>query len=246
MTARLYVDQALAAGQELELPERAARHAQVLRLQPGQELLLFNGLGGEWRARVLQMGRRDVRVQALAHAAVDRELALPVTLAVGMPANERFDWLIEKATELGAAAIQPLVCARSVARHAAERAERKLEHWQAVAVAAAEQCGRTRLPAVAPVQSFGTWVKAQPPQPMAPLWLLSLRDAMPLAGAARALQGATHAITVLSGPEGGLTPGEEEDARRIGAQPIGLGPRVLRAETAPLACLSLLTLGVAA
>jgi 16S rRNA (uracil1498-N3)-methyltransferase len=237
MTARLYVDLALAADQELALPERAARHAQVLRLQPGQELVLFNGKGGEWRARVLQMGRRDVQVQALAHIAVDRELALPVTLAVGMPANERFDWLIEKATELGAAAIQPLVCARSVARHAAERAERKLEHWQAVAIAAAEQCGRTRLPVVVPVQSFDAWVKARPAPP---LWVLSLRDAMPLAEAAQALPGATPGLTVLSGPEGGLTPGEEDNARRIGAQPIGLGPRVLRAETAPLAVLAML------
>ena len=142
---RLYVDAPLAAGQRLDLPPGPARHAQVRRVQPGDALLLFDGRGGEWQARVQAMGRQSVHVELLAHAAVDRELRPRVTLAVGMPANERMDWLVEKATELGAAALQPLLCERSVLRLQGERAERKREHWQAQAVAAAEPVSYTHL-----------------------------------------------------------------------------------------------------
>jgi 16S rRNA (uracil1498-N3)-methyltransferase len=242
VTARLHVDAELSAGLELDLPEGAARHVQVLRLQPGHELVLFNGRGGEWHARIARIGRRDVQVQVTAHDAVERELALPVTLAVGMPANDRFDWLIEKATELGVAALQPLVCERSVARGAAERAQRKLEHWRAVAVAAAEQSGRTRVPAIAAALPLATWLQEHHrPLPEAPLLMLSLRDAQPLAGGLQALRGA-RGVTLLSGPEGGLSPAEEERAPGAGALPVSLGPRVLRAETAPLAVLAVLGL----
>jgi 16S rRNA (uracil1498-N3)-methyltransferase len=241
VTARLHVDADLSAGLELDLPEGAARHVQVLRLQPGHELVLFNGRGGEWHARIARIGRRDVQVQVTAHDAVERELALPVTLAVGMPANDRFDWLIEKATELGVAALQPLVCERSVARGAAERAQRKLEHWRAVAVAAAEQSGRTRVPAIAAALPLAVWLQEHRPLPEAPLLMLSLRDAQPLAGCLPALRGA-RGMTLLSGPEGGLSPDEEERARSAGAQPVSLGSRVLRAETAPLAVLAVLGL----
>jgi hypothetical protein len=131
---RLFVDPALAMlapGQALDLPPGPARHVQVRRLQPGDALVLFDGRGGEWTARVEAMGRQSVRVEPVEQHGVDRELALPVTLAVGMPANERMDWLVEKATELGVAALQPLVCERSVLRLDGERAERKREHWQA-------------------------------------------------------------------------------------------------------------------
>jgi len=182
MSARLFIDTALAADQELALPEAAARHVQVLRLQPGEALRLFNGLGGEWAARIEHMGRRDVQVRVLSAMEVDRELPLPVTLAVGMPANERFEWLIEKATELGVAAIEPLVCERSVVRSAAERAQRKLEHWRGVAIAAAEQCGRTRVPRIEPVQSFAQWLKARQAHADLPLLLLAFGDA-PVPGA---------------------------------------------------------------
>jgi 16S rRNA (uracil1498-N3)-methyltransferase len=216
---RLYVDPPLAPGQALDLPPGPARHAQVRRVQPGDELLLFDGQGGEWQARVLAMGRQSVQVQVLAHDAVDRELPLAVTLAVGMPANERMDWLVEKATELGVAALQPLLCERSVLRLDGERAERKREHWQAQAVAAAEQCGRTRVPVVLPVRRLPDWL---PPSTLP------------------ATSG--HPVVVLSGPEGGLSPAEDEAARGAGFTAVQLGPRVLRAETAPLAALAWLGL----
>ncbi len=232
---RLFVDAALAAGLVLDLPPGPARHAQVRRVQPGDVLTLFNGRGGEWSAQVLAMGRSTVQVQLLAHDAVERELPWAVTLAVGMPANERMDWLIEKATELGAAALQPLHCTRAVLRLDGERADRKREHWQAQAVAAAEQCGRTRLPTVLPVRRLADWLRS--PDLPAARWLLSPAAAQPLCR----LQAGLPVVT-LSGPEGGLTDDEEAAARGAGFVAVQLGPRVLRAETAPLAVLAWLGL----
>ena len=147
MPPRLHIESFLATGAEIELPANASRHVQVLRLQPGAALTLFDGNGGEWSAEVLAMGRKHVSARVLVHQPIERELRTPVTLALGMPANERMDALVEKATELGVARIVPLVCERSVLRVAGERAERKAAHWQAVAVAACEQSGRNRVPA---------------------------------------------------------------------------------------------------
>src|SRR6185369_12936286 len=146
------------AGQTIELPAGAARHAQVLRLQPGARITLFNGAGGEFDAQVQHMGRGEVRVQITQHRAVEREARREVHLVVGMPANERMDWLVEKATELGAASIQPVVAERSVLKLKAERAARKQAHWQGIAVAACEQCGRNRVPAVFEVMGLGEWM----------------------------------------------------------------------------------------
>jgi 16S rRNA (uracil1498-N3)-methyltransferase len=231
---RLFIDPAatlLCAGAALALPAAAARHVQVLRLQPGAAVTLFDGRGGEWSARIERMGRSEVDVQLLVHHAVDREAPLRVTLALGMPANERMDTLVEKATELGVAVIQPLLCERSVLRVAGERAQKKTAHWQAVAVSASEQCGRTRVPCVEPVRSLADWLGSLPAHAGTRL-LLSLGDAPSLHGAAHAVQ-----VTSLSGPEGGLTPIEEAAARAVGFTPVSLGPRVLRADTAPLALL---------
>ena len=128
MPPRFFVDLPLQAGSQLSLPAGPARHVQVLRLQPGAAITLFNGDGAEWPASVTQMGRSDVAVLVGTATLIDRELALPITLALGMPANERMDGLIEKATELGVAAIQPLMCERSVLRLSGERAQKKLVH----------------------------------------------------------------------------------------------------------------------
>ena len=146
MPARLFVDPPLVAGNDFSLPPNAARHAQVLRLQPGATLTLFDGCGGEFAATVAHMGRSEVRVHVGAHDPVRRELARSVTLALGMPANERMDTLVEKATELGVAALVPLTCERSVLRLHGERAEKKLAHWRGVAIAACEQSGRAQVP----------------------------------------------------------------------------------------------------
>ena len=244
MPARLFVDTPLSYGASLALPPGPARHVQVLRLQPGAAITLFDGRGGEFAATVTQMGRSDVQVQVGAHDPVQRELARPVTLARGMPANERMDTLIEKATELGVASIAPLICERSVLRLQGERAEKKLAHWRGVAIAASEQSGRTWVPALNAVTALPAWLAALPaPGHDGVRWLLSFQaDAPALAQAAAALAEAQTPVLVLSGPEGGLSPAEEALAIRCGFTPVGLGPRVLRADTAPLAVLAWLGL----
>ena len=239
MGARIFVSRVLGAGAVFDLPEAQARHVQVLRLQPGDSLFLFDGTGGEWRASVLQMGRTSVTVRVDAHDAVDREPRRPVTIAFGMPANERMDSLVEKATELGAAAIQPLICERSVLRLSGERAVRRVQHWQQVAAAASEQCGRTRVPTVGAIQALPVWLAGLG-------WLgASASDLrrIVLGVDADARWGADDAVDqrgllVLSGPEGGLSAGEMAAACSVGFEAVSLGTRVLRADTAPLAVLA--------
>jgi 16S rRNA (uracil1498-N3)-methyltransferase len=232
------------AGDVFALPAGPARHVQVLRLQPGAAITLFNGEGGEWAATVTQMGRSEVSVQLGAHTEVDRELPLSITLALGMPANERMDAVVEKATELGVSVIQPLICERSVLRLSGDRALKKVAHWQAVALAACEQSGRTRVPHIAPVRSVGEWFRELAPNDSVsnpPVrWVLSLAEAQPVAGLALPEAGAL----CLSGPEGGLSPAEESAAREAGFLPVSLGPRVLRADTAPLALLGHVSLSL--
>ena len=242
MPPRLFIDQPLSTDSVLDLPSGAARHVQVLRLQPGVAVTLFNGLGGEWAARIERIGRSDVAVRIEAHTEVDRELPLVVTLALGMPANERMDTLVEKATELGVAAIQPLHCERSVLRLHAERAQKKVAHWQAVAVAACEQSGRTRVPRIEPVRGLTDWLAGLPADALAQRWVLSLREREGRAGAVPG-QG-TPRVLCLSGPEGGLTATEEDAACRAGFTALSLGSRVLRADTAPLALLAHVALGI--
>ena len=248
MPARLHIDPdpagpLWAPGVELALPANASRHVQVLRLQPGAEIHLFDGRGGEWLADVLEMGRKTVSVCLRTHAAVERELAGAVTLALGMPANERMDSLVEKATELGVSAIAPLVCERSVLRLAGERAERKAAHWQAIAVAACEQSGRNRVPHVAVPITLRDWLaQGSAAAPAGHRLLLCLdADALPLARwLGRSDPARPGPITLLSGPEGGLGPAEMRSAQDAGFVPVSLGSRVLRADTAPLAALAVI------
>lgn len=179
---RFFVDTPLAATDgDIALPPGAARHVQVLRLQPGDALTLFDGSGPEWQAEVTAMGRSEVRVRLISAEQPRRELARAVTLAVVMPANDRMDFLVEKATELGAAAIQPLMSERSVLRLSAERADKKRSHWEGVAVAATEQCGRTVPLRVEPVRSLATWLASLQPHDGEWRGLLSPRAASPLA-----------------------------------------------------------------
>jgi 16S rRNA (uracil1498-N3)-methyltransferase len=232
---RIHCPPPLRAGARLALPAGAARHVQVLRMQPGAALTLFDGQGGQWRATITRMGRSEVEVEVGEPQAIEREAVRAVHLALGMPANDRMDWLVEKATELGAAGIAPLLVERSVLRLSGERASRKQAHWQAIAVAACEQCGRNRLPDIAAPRELRAWLQALPAGGRR--LLLSLEpEAPPLTAVADA-----EPVVLLSGPEGGLSPAEVALAREAGFQPISLGPRVLRAETAPLAALARLT-----
>ncbi|HVZ46958.1 MAG TPA: 16S rRNA (uracil(1498)-N(3))-methyltransferase [Ramlibacter sp.] len=233
---RIHVPARLESGERVDLPAPAARHVQVLRLQPGDALTLFNGAGGEFAATVERMGRGDVAVRVGLHRPVEREAPRAVHLAIGMPANERMDWLVEKATELGAESVQPLAFERSVVKLQAERAAKKRDHWQAIAIAACEQCGRNRVPAVHAPQALAQWLRGNSTVGMR--LLLSpggkrLRDA---------LGDASSAVCVLSGPEGGLSAAEEALAMAHGFVPSTLGTRILRAETAPLAALAFLAI----
>ena len=237
---RIHVEQPLAgADAELSLPPGAARHVQVLRLQPGDALTLFDGAGCDWPAEVLAMGRSEVRVRVGAPQAVARELGHAVRLALVMPANDRMDGIVEKATELGVAAIQPLTSERSVLRLAGERADRKRAHWQGVAVAACEQSGRSVVARIEPVRGLADWLAALPAAADTRRWLLSPTAAEPIA---RRAAEAGAATLVLSGPEGGLSAIEEDAARARGFVGVQLGPRILRADTAPLAVLGWLAL----
>ena len=213
------------------LAPAAARHVQVLRLQPGDEICLFNGAGGEWSARIEHMGRKDVTVNVLKHQAIEREAPNQVVLAVGMPANERMDWLVEKATELGVARLVPLMTERSVLRLHADRALKRQAHWQALAHAACEQCGRNRPPTIDLPQSLGQFLAQDHGR--------TAKRLLSLAPSAPPPQPSHGHVTVLSGPEGGLSNAEEALALAAGFVPWQLGPRTLRAETAALAALTL-------
>lgn len=241
--ARLYCPLPLMPGLAVDLPGEAARHAQVLRLQPGAAITLFSGepwqgSWGEFGATVTRMGRRDVQVQVGEFLAVSRQPAREVHLLVGMPANERMDWLVEKATELGAASIWPLLTERSVLRLSGARADKKLAHWRSVAASACEQCGANRLPLIHAVSTLSECL-AQPRPAQARCLLMSLQaDSEDLC--ASAAQDVAPCY-VLTGPEGGLSAAEEAAAREAHFRPQTLGQRVLRAETAALAALARLT-----
>lgn len=244
---RFYCPVDLLPGTEIDLPAGAARHVQVLRLQPGDAITLFHGgldglgAGGEFEATVLRMGRSEVRVEVGKHHPVEREAARAIHLLAGITANERMDWLVEKATELGVSSITPLLAERSVLKLKGERAEKKQAHWQAVAVAACEQCGRNRVPRIHAAQSLADWLGHSLPStaPAEQRLVLSLRaGTQPLQPVAVGV----GPVWFLSGPEGGLSPAEETLALAHGFVPTTLGPRVLRAETAPLAALAAWTL----
>jgi len=254
---RFYCPSPLETGTVLDLPAGPARHVQVLRMQPGQTITLFNhGPGwdwglqalpptGEFEAKILLMGRSQVQVSVGAHSARECEAVRSVSIAVVMPANERMDWLVEKATELGVAAIYPLTSERSVVRLSGERAEKKIAHWQSVAISACEQCGANRVPQVHPVQSLSHFLhdglqfsNVQAQSAPARL-LLSLRAAsMPLRVWSDV--GGSQPVIFLSGPEGGFSLAEEAWAMEAGFAPKSLGARTLRAETAALAALAML------
>uniref|UniRef100_UPI0033409233 16S rRNA (uracil(1498)-N(3))-methyltransferase n=1 Tax=Diaphorobacter ruginosibacter TaxID=1715720 RepID=UPI0033409233 len=176
---RFYCSLPLSHGADIALPPAAARHVQVLRLQPGDPVTLFDGRGGEHAATITRMGRSDVEVRVGDHSPIEREAPMAVHLISGMPANERMDWLVEKATELGAASIQPLAAARSVIKLSGERADKRKDRWQAIAISACEQCGRNRLPEVHAPASLAQWLKQQPAEALsedAVRVVLSLRE----------------------------------------------------------------------
>jgi 16S rRNA (uracil1498-N3)-methyltransferase len=232
---RFYVDGPLAAPTTVTLPAGVAHHVlRALRLREGDELVLFDGRGGEYAGKLAVSGKQ-------AFAVLERfdpreaESPLPVTLVQALAGGDKMDWVVEKAVELGVAAIQPVQSERSVVRLQGERADKRRAHWQAIAVAASEQCGRNRVVPVQPILRLDEWL-AQPlaagaahlvlhPDESAPLW-----ERLP----------APQPVVLLIGPEGGWSEREVQAARAAGYLPARCGPRVLRTETAGLAVLAAL------
>jgi len=231
---RLYCDVDPAPGARLQLPESSAHHAaRVLRLAPGDPVRVFSGDGSEWTAQIAVISKSGVSVLVSQRFERDVEASLEVTLAQGISARERMDFTLQKAVELGVAAIQPLETQRSVVRLREERASRRVDHWQNLVIAACEQCGRNRVPPVQQIESLSNWLGALGPADararlvLSPAAQVRLRD-LP----------APQAVVLLVGPEGGLAPEEQDLAQTCGFVPVRLGPRVLRTETAALAAVA--------
>ncbi len=235
MAPRFYVAAGLAPGASVELPPEAAHHAvRVLRLAEGDAVVLFDGRGGEWHARLERAGPA-VRAALDAFDAEDREAPLAVTLVQGLPAADKMDWIIQKCTELGVAAIQPVAARRSVVRLSGERMVRRGQHWQQVAVAACEQCGRNRVPEVAPLLDLPHYLGMAAPENETRLLLVPGSET-----SLSRMQKPVGGVTLMIGPEGGFEEGEVLAALAAGYKPVALGPRVLRTETAGLAMLAAL------
>lgn len=228
---RLYIPSPLTVGAEVALPEPAARHAvQVLRLREGEAVTLFDGRGGEYAAQLTTIAKREVTATVIAHRDVERESPLDLTLAQCVSKGDRMDYTVQKAVELGVTRIVPLLSERTVVRLDAERWQKKREHWQGIIVGACEQCGRNRLPLLAPVQTLDTWLAAGD-------GLRLLLDPM-AGGGLRQRPPPPSVVSLLVGPEGGLSAAELDAARAAGCESLALGPRVLRTETAGVAALA--------
>jgi len=228
---RVYVASELAAGREVVLPPEAATHlARVLRLAPGDAVTLFNGDGRDYGGRLKAAARRETRVLIETAGEPEPVPPLHVRLAIGISRGERMDFVIQKAVELGVAAIQPLFTERSVVRLDPQRAERRHLHWQGVLVAACEQSGRRRLPSLGAATDLEGWLAGAAGTRLLldPQADRSLPD----------LPAPEGEVTLLVGPEGGLSPPERHRARRTGFVGVRVGPRILRTETAPLAALA--------
>ena len=234
---RVYVEGPLLSGKRVKLEGSAASHiTRVLRLRVGAALILFDGAGGEYEASIDKAHGGEVIVAVGAQQAIERESPLKLTLAQGVSRGERMDLVVQKATELGVAQLVPVLTERSVVRLTAQQSDRKMNHWRAIAIAACEQCGRNRLPAVAAPLALRDFLKGDAGTSSDTRLLLSPVGTAALNDVPRPSGG----VTVLIGPEGGLTDEEEHAAVTAGFVALRLGPRVLRTETAAIAALALL------
>lgn len=233
---RLYLDAPLSPGTDIRLPEQASAHAvRVLRLQPGDAVTLFNGDGSDYPARLLDASRREAtaHVESCLNAAT--ESPLRITLAQALARGEKMDWIVQKAVELGVAAIVPLVTERSDVKLDDQRAAKRLEHWRAVMIAACEQSGRAVVPSIETPRALDPWLATLTTDGAARL-VLHPGDGIRL----HALQPALRSLTLTIGPEGGFGERDLAALHEAGFKSLALGPRILRTETAGLAAIAAL------
>jgi len=228
---RLFAPLDLTRGTEIRLSDRAAHHLSVLRLRRGDPITLFNGKGGEFSAELTRVSEKDARVRVLSEHSAERESPLSITLAQCVSSGDRMDTTLQKSTELGVSKIIPIASERAVVKLSGERAEKRVAHWRNVVIAACEQCGRNRIPEVAGIADIEVFLGG------------TTRDELRLLLAPDADQSLKQLarpdrVTLLVGPEGGLTVQERAQAERAGFVPVRFGPRVLRTETAPLAAIA--------
>lgn len=216
--------------QHVTLGDAVAAHVRVLRLAIGDTVTLFDGQGGEFSGVIENLGKREVTVMLAKHYAIERESPLALTLVQALATGDKMDLIVQKAVELGVTAIQPVVTMRATVKLSGERAEKKVEHWRGVAIAACEQCGRNRIPSVAPIRDFAQWLTEPFDGTRAVLHPEGGRSLTQLA--------ASPPLALLIGPEGGFDDHELALARRHGTLLATLGTRVLRTETAGLAALA--------
>ena len=229
---RIYTPHSLTVGQSLVLEDAAAHYlGKVLRMQPGRELVLFNGQGGEFQAQITDLGKKQVTLAIGEFSAADRESPLQLELAIGVSRGERMDWVLQKATELGVTRITPLLTERTEVKLAGERQDKKVQHWQHILISACEQCQRNILPLLSEPRDLDEWLAQVDAQHK---FVLHHRDSSGLPD-----DTTVASVALLIGPEGGLSDNEIERARVKDFAPLTLGPRVLRTETAPIAAISL-------
>lgn len=230
--SRFYCPQRLSLGQILDLPPAAAHHAaKVLRYEPGTKIVLFNGDGGEHEAEIAYVDKNRVSAKILSYQAHECESPIEIRLVQAISSGERMDFTLQKAVELGVSHIQPVASERSVVKLSGERAEKRVQHWQGIVNSACEQSGRNRVPGVAPISSIPNWLGSASPGLRL---LLSPAAELPISG----MDKPQGVVTLLIGPEGGLSPNEIEMALSHGFVSTRLGARVLRTETAALAAVA--------
>ena len=233
-TIRLHAELPLTVGAELALPAQAGEHAvRVLRLVDGDPLVLFNGDGSDYQARICAINKRGVTVQVISREPLHTESALPLVLAQGVARGDKMDLIVQKATELGVVRIVPLLTERSEVKLDPVRAQKRLSHWRAVAASACEQCGRARVPEIQPAMSLSAWLDVLPDDGSLRLALLPEATL-----ACRDLQFASMGGVLVVGPEGGLGDRDIAALHDAGFAGLRLGPRVLRTETAGMAALA--------
>ncbi|MFZ6747764.1 16S rRNA (uracil(1498)-N(3))-methyltransferase [Undibacterium sp. Ren11W] len=232
---RFYCPLPLTIGAIVDLPDTLAHHVFVLRLEVGDSIQLFNGEGGAYVATLTIISKKQACAEVKVFLPEEVELPYALTLAQALPEGSKMDWIIEKAIELGASAIQPLSAQRCVVRLSNERAEKKMAHWQGVINSATEQCGRNRLAHLGDLIDVQKWLAQQD---LHKRILLTPRATSSLADWAR--HQAPQAVSIMIGPEGGFSEAEEQLAINQGALSLAMGPRILRTETAGLAAIAIL------